>query len=573
MNLPGPDAKDKMRYELPLLRNTTGQGEDRLKIELELKIGFTTHTILGADVKNLELCARTYGFVGRLDFFVHDDKASGGKQKDEVYSDFIKDDLIQVKLTVRAIYPDHTINDSADPLTVKGLVTDKALSSIPHRTAQGAALLVNRYTIRFVDPAQHLWQQHFPCTLYTKKTLKAVIDAQKSDKIAIDYKWAELTKQRPLIFLGHEPGSGQASFYDFIVWLVDSNGAALWYDYRSQKLVFDEELPTLPHSTDIYHEDLGDFQVVYPEVARHKVKVLNSYTESPATKEIDSDSKETPIHQDYLLATPVSAQVTAREKLEKARLRPRIKPELIALLRRFPADPVVPGDVVEFKADTWSKAGKTLPKPVAGKKMRVREVRFTATASDQGPDADHGLAHTMYKVEGALHFASKDDKHIALPPYIQPTYPRYIEGKIVSETGAEDELTYQIYTDKDTSVEQYKIKVPLWENQEIFVPFNPNLFPGHYFYPAYKNQRVLVAVDFDRAWLKRYLDWRPEGRLATDTQGDHILVGKKPSSSTSVKHVYGEDKPEFQILRTHEKDVQTIHIKEGYMLIEVKEKK
>ena len=31
--------------------------------------------------------------------------------------------------------------------------------------------------------------------------------------------------------------------------------------------------------------------------------------------------------------------------------------------------------------------------------------------------------------------------------------------------------------------------------------------------------------------------------------------------------------PSFQILRTHEKDVQTIHIKEGYMLIEVKEKK
>ena len=33
MNLPGPDAKDKMRYELPLLRNTQGQGQDRLKIE------------------------------------------------------------------------------------------------------------------------------------------------------------------------------------------------------------------------------------------------------------------------------------------------------------------------------------------------------------------------------------------------------------------------------------------------------------------------------------------------------------------------------------------------------------
>ncbi len=572
MNLPGPDPKDKMRHELPLLRPAAESGQDRLKIELDLKIGFTTHSIRGADVKNLELCARSYGFVGRLDFYVHDDKQSGGKEKDEIYSGFIKDDLIQVTLKVRAIYPDHKIDDSADPLTVKGLVTDRAFSIIPYRTAKGAPALANKYTIRFVDPAQHLWQQHYPCTLYTQKTLKQVIDEQKSDKISIDYKWAELTKQRKLIFLGHEPGSGQASFYDFILWLVDSNGAAMWYDYRSQKLVFDEELPMMPHSAKLYHEDIGDFCIVFPEVARHKVKILNSYTESPAEKEIDSDPKETPIHQDYLLATPVSAQVTAREKLEKSRLKIR-KSELVARLLRFPADPVVPGDLIELKADYWSKAVKTLPKPVSDKKMRVRELRFAAKAVDQGPDADHGLEHTLYDFEGDIVFAQKDDKHILLPPYLPPPYPRYIEGKIVSETGADDELTYQIYTDKDTSVEQYKIKIPLWKNQEIFVPFNPNLFPGHYFYPAYKHQRVLVAVDFDRAWLKRYLDWRPEGRLALDTQGDHILVGKKPSSSTSVKHVYGEDKPEFQILRTHEKDVQTIHIKEGYMLIEVKEKK
>ena len=86
-------------------------------------------------------------------------------------------------------------------------------------------------------------------------------------------------------------GSGQASFYDFILWLVDSQGAAMWYDYRSQKLVFDEELPMMPHSSKLYHEDIGDFSVVFPEVVRHKVKVLNSYTESPATKEIDSDEK------------------------------------------------------------------------------------------------------------------------------------------------------------------------------------------------------------------------------------------------------------------------------------------
>lgn len=562
-----------MRGELPLvIESLQGQGGDRLLLELELKLGFSSYKVMGAHIKNLELRARPYGFVCRLDFVVHDDKALGGKEQDELYAKFIGDDLITVTLKVRAIYPDHKIDDGADPLTLKGLVTERAFSSMPYRKAKNAPGLVHRYAIEFVDPAQHLWQQHFPCELYTKKTLKDVIDAHKPDAVKISYKWTALTKQRPLIFLGHEPGAGKSSFYDFIIWLVDSQGAAFWYDYRDQEYVFDEKKPAMPHSSTLYHEDVGSFWSLLPEIPRHKIRVLNSYTEATATKDIDSSVKQTPIRQDYLLDTPVSANVTARETLEKGRLKVR-KTELQVLLSRFPADPIVPGDVVELKKEYWAKATKTLPKMVEGKKLRVTELHIRAAAMDQGPDADHGMAHSEYAVSGSLHLEMKDEKHVPLPAYTQPEYPRYIEGKIVSEVGADDELTYQIYTDPDTSVEQYKIKIPLWANQEIFVPFNPNHFPGHYYYPAYKHQRVLVAVDFDRAWLKRYLDWRPTGRLTADSQGDHILVGKKPSNSTSVKHMYGEDKPEFQILRTHEKDVQTIHIKEGYMLIEVKENK
>ena len=69
---------------------------------------------------------------------------------------------------------------------------------------------------------------------------------------------------------------------------------------------------------------------------------------------------------------------------------------------------MVPGDVVELKSEYWSKAVKTLPKPVSDKKMRVREVRFSAKAVDQGPDADHGLQNTLYDdVEGDIVFAQK----------------------------------------------------------------------------------------------------------------------------------------------------------------------
>jgi hypothetical protein len=59
--------------------------------------------------------------------------------------------------------------------------------------------------IRFVDPAQLLWQQHFPCELYTGKTWQDVIEAHKGTQIQLMYDWTILTTKRAHVFLGHEP--------------------------------------------------------------------------------------------------------------------------------------------------------------------------------------------------------------------------------------------------------------------------------------------------------------------------------------------------------------------------------
>lgn len=548
-------------------------GEDRLKIELSLTISGKEYKIAGGNIQNLELALRSYGFSGQLDFFVINDKDQGGKSEDKLNADFIKTDLIAVKLKVRAVYPDHEIDAAAEPLFLSGLVLDKAYSELVYKEVKGDAVLVRQYFIRFIDPARHLWRQHFPCELFTKKTMKDVIEAQKPDPIKLTYNWPELTTQRPLLFLGHDPSASQASFYDFLIWFIDTRGGAFWFDYAKQSYEFNADKPVSGNKVKLYTEDVASFRLFFPEVVRHKVKIHNSYTESAVTKEIDQDAKLAPLYQAYLLDTPVSAQVDERETLEKARLIIR-QSELEILHARVPADPIAPGDFIDFtNSGYWAKVTKTLPKPIQGQTLRVTEFDLYASAIDQRPDAHAGEATNSYTFKARTRLEQKTEKHVKLPAYIRPSYPRHIEGKIVSEVGADDELTYQIYTDPDTSVEQYKVKIPLFANQEIFVPFNPNLFPGHYYFPAYKTQRVLIALDFQTAWLKRFLDWRPEGRLPADTQGNHLLLGKKPASSTSLKHVYGEDKPEFQILRTHEKDVQTIHIKEGYMLIEVKENK
>jgi hypothetical protein len=115
------------------------------------------------------------------------------------------------------------------------------------------------------------------------------------------------------------------------------------------------------------------------------------------------------------------------------------------------------------------------------------------------------------------------------------------------------------------------VKIPLFEDQIIPAPFNPNLLPGHFYFPAYKGERMLVALDFQRAWIKRFLDWRTGARMPQDGQGVQLLVGKTPENGTALKHYYTDDKPVLLMQRTHDKDTQKIQLNEGTLLIQVKE--
>jgi hypothetical protein len=141
----------------------------------------------------------------------------------------------------------------------------------------------------------------------------------------------------------------------------------------------------------------------------------------------------------------------------------------------------------------------------------------------------------------------------------------------VSEQGADTDVTYQIYTDADTSLETYKVTVPLWEDQVITAPFAPHLGSGNVYVPAYKNARVLLAIDLETAQIVELLDWRAGARLGMDVQGEQIFFGKSATSHTSVNHVYDGDAPVLNVARIHDKDTASIQIKEGILLITVKE--
>ena len=75
---------------------------------------------------------------------------------------------------------------------------------------------------------------------------------------------------------------------------------------------------------------------------------------------------------------------------------------------------------------------------------------------------------------------------------------------------------------------------------------------------------MLVALDFQRAWIKRFLDWRTGARMPQDGQGVQLLVGKTPENGTALSTSTRTTSPCSCMQRTNDKDTQKIEINEGY---------
>ena len=549
---------------------------DQLGTTLKLTIAGKEHKVLGGQVKRVELDLYSYGFSGYVEFVLFADKSLGGGAKDELITDFVKTDLITAELSLQSVRPDVKLDGAATPLAVKGLVTQKRFSEHTVHELKERDTLFRRYAIHFCDAAQLLFSHHFPCELYVKKTLKDVFDAHKGDLVTLSYDWDLLTEERPLIFLGHQPGPDAPSFYDFLIWLVDSHSGVFTHDYVEKAYKLSAEKDDAGTPIAVVPDDVAQLIAEFPALPRAKVNVLNSYSEGAKISPAEWTDDKVPaggVRQDYLIRTPISAELDARVAQEKARMKAR-GPELRLGFLRFPQNALRPGDLVEWKGDdAWRAHHKVVPAPFAEKKMRVFALHVRAEALLQGPDVDAGFTQTAHRVAVEARLELATEKSVLLPAYEPPTYPRTVEGKVVSEEGEDKHETYQIYPDEKTSVDQYKVKIPLWADQIVLLDYQPAHFPGHFYFPAYKNQRVLVALSFDRAYLVRYLDWRAEGRLPGESQGNHLLLGKTPTTGVSIRHVYEDDKPVLRIKRTNEKDTALIQITEGNLKIKVQEDK
>jgi hypothetical protein len=280
---------------------------------------------------------------------------------------------------------------------------------------------------------------------------------------------------------------------------------------------------------------------------------------------VDNANKVNGVKQEYLLTSPLESDVTDRAKLEGERQRPS-EPELRVQFQRYPSMTLVLNGLYSFGED-WSAKLYT-----NGKQYRLYRLAIEAVAESEDPADELDDETNNYKMEVTATLELEADPTFRRPEFIRPQWPFYVEGTVVSEVGKEEERTYEAKQDSNTSLEYYRIKLPLWD-KEVLVPYEPHQQPGHFYFPADKGARVLIALNFRSAVLERFLAWRPGAKLPKESQGNHLLLGKKPESETSIQHVYQDSKPLLRILRTSEKDTQLIEVAEGRMKLQVKQEK
>lgn len=538
---------------------------DRLKTSLSLDIAGTAHEIPGGNIKHIDLDLGSHGFTARVEFWLLEDQAHGGQRTDALVEGFLGPDLVKATLRVAAHPHDSTKASEVEPIEIAGLVRTKSLIESPYERSNDLPLFLRRYRIELADPAQVLWTQHFPCELYVDATMKSVLEAHAGQEIALSLDWDVLDAQKPMLFLGLEERH-RVSFYDFALWYCDSRAGAWWYDYAEKTLDLAAARPEPGEAIEMLSDDVAHAEVRFAEVPRYQRVVLNSYTESPRTAPVTQEQAVTGIRRDVLLRTPIAQAIDDRVTLEGKRV-PVPLPEVEISLAAMPLAAMTPGVALSFPTSLrWSSKSALVDKT-----WRVWRVRLVAYSRDPLPEDYMDMDHASYDVDLDLSLEQSDDPRVRLPGFREPRYPAHVEGKIVSEQGEDADLTYQSYQNADTSVDEYKVSVPLWENKQITVPFEPYHASGKIYIPAFKNQRVLLAMGLDQARIERFLSWRDDTPLSMDVQGEHIRFGKSATNHTAMQHVYEEQKPVFRLSRLNDKDTATIQISEGTLRIEVKE--
>ena len=537
---------------------------DRLNVSVTLGLASGSYTASGGDVTAFELALEPHGFRARAEVRVANDADYGGSRADRLLAGFADDALVTASISVVPTHRSAEAPQEYEPLAVTGIVVARAMTEAPLLRSADLALLERRYQFEFVDPAGALWTQHFPCQLFTEKSYKDVIESYSGGRIAVSSSWGFLTAARPLLFV-HLPPAERASFYDFVIWLVESQGGVFRYDYAAGGYAIDAAKPAASGGAQLFGDDVASQRIVYPAVRRHTPCVLNAYSEAASIAEISRELAAPGVRHDYVARYPVPQDFDDRRTLEQARAADA-KAEVELAFGRYPSAALAVGGALSLPAARRFSAASALD----GLEFRVASLHVAARAADE-PRPDEASPSGAFELRFEAKLEQADDPVFRLPPYVAPRYPGFVEGKIVSALGGADDKTFDFESDARSGATSYTVKVPLWGEQQVAAPFEPGQGGGAMYLPLYRDQRVLLALDLDAARVERLLDWRADAKLGKDEQGESIVFGKNPTNRTTLSHVYEDEQPVFGIARKNAKDGASLVLKEGNLLLRVAE--
>jgi hypothetical protein len=530
--------------------------QEELKLELTLTLGGQSFSIPGGQVKHLSARMTAHGFKASVTFWSVLEKPDAA-----FFKAFQKPDLIQVRLAVSAV--DSSVDPPPPPLVLQGLARSRRVVAEVHGVGKSGERVFRRYSVEFADAAEVLWRQHRPVELHTDMSMQELLDAHKAS-LQLTYDWAMLRQKLPMLCVAVGADAPGVSFYDFVLGYVAANNGTWSYDCQKNEYLLADSKPSSGKAAPLSRPQVQQVQVHLPQPIRHGTRVLNALAKGPTTTAIPQSQAVTGVSHDVLLRTPITSQAEQRQKLEKTRLQVRQR-QLDITFNKFPSVEVFPGALVRLEGPLWPKGSTGTDED-----QRVLELELEADSERPGRHEDQQTPSSLYQTRMSVRLESASDPVVTLPPYRVPRYPIHVEGLVHSPGGEPQDRRYLIVEDEKTSLAYFQMTVPLW-NKTVSVPAEPIHFPGQFFFPPYKNTRVLVELHFDRAELVRFIDWKEGVRTPLDGQGDQILLGLNKTSQTAITYDFQDDKPVMRMLRTSGGDTQIIRMGEGHLFIQVKE--
>lgn len=546
------------------LNAQAGYCEESLAFALVLTISGQDYTVPGANIKVCELAALRYGFSGTLEFYVPNDQ-----HEDKLIDSFANEDLISLALEINAV---HNLPEPApEALMVKALVTQKSVTELAYREVNGAPVLYRYYSIHFADPAQVLWQQHYPSELYVDDNMTTVINAQVVSPIilTIDFTPAETVVPLICLALGNTDNShsgetgitNHASFHDFLMGYIDDNNGFFVYNYQDQTYSICSQEPQIQSTTPFLPHEIKSVQHSWPASKRSVTSLLNGTADNSKNIQLTNEQAVDGIKHDIMLRQSIEDDFNQRKDQQSNRLTKRSKHIQVGF-NQWPLQTF------------WPECELSLNPSVDGQHFlhanqdyRCHSLFIDAKALDDRPEKDVDLSFTQYQLTYQAQGHPSDSPQLVMPNYKLPHYPLYVEGLIVSEQGEDNEKTFDVPSNEDTGQFEYKVNIPLWD-LTIKVLLEPDFLNSHFYFPFYRDTKLLLAFDLYRAHVVKVLNWGEGVQLPMATQGNHILFGKTSADQTSMSHVYEDGKPVLAIKRNKENDTELVRLEEGSIILQ-----